>query len=99
MTSQEIPRYKLAQQVLEVYLQTNIDIAAEIETLAEGNDKQKLIHELSVRTENAIKFRQHYGSRSERTKDPVIRDVEAIIGTHFEIEEGEDEDEDEDDNQ
>ena len=98
MTRDEIPRYQLAAQMLEAYDLANLDIAAKIEASDEGEHKKKLERKLVEQTELASQLRLHYGPRSERTKDPLVRQVEDLIGIPFEMDD-DNEDDDEDENQ
>ncbi|HUQ36707.1 MAG TPA: DUF5681 domain-containing protein [Aestuariivirga sp.] len=89
MTKDEIPRYKLAAMLLDVYEETSKENQAKLETMQPGPEAEKLRRSIKETTEICELMRPLYGPRSERIKDPMIRDVEKIVGMPFEWDEEE----------
>ncbi len=79
----EIPRYQLAAELLAVYEIINAENLEKLEALPEGPEKDKLRQTTKDDQILCSKLREHYGPRSERTKDPLIREVEDWVGVPF----------------
>ena len=84
MTKEEIPRYKFAAMLLDVYEEITIENQAKLEAMQEGLEAEKLRQNIKETREICEGLRPHYGPRSERIKDPLIRETEELIGQPFE---------------
>ena len=82
-TKDDIPRYQLAAELLAVYETINEENLVKLESLPEGPEKDKLIQTIKDDQILCSKLREHYGPRSERTKDPIVRKVEELVGMEF----------------
>lgn len=82
-TRDEIPRYQLAAELLEVYETIYAENLVKLQSLPEGPEKEKLGRTLKDDKLLCAGLREHYGPRSERTKDPFIREVEEWVGVPF----------------
>ena len=89
MTREEIPRYKFAAMLLEVYEEITADNQVKLETMQDGPEAEKLRRDVSETRELCKGLRTHYGPRSERIKDPIIREAEELVGLTFEFEDEE----------
>ena len=89
MTRDDIPLYQFAAQLLVAYDQSNVEIAEKIEASMEVEYKKKLERKLVQQTELSAELRRLYGPRAERTKDPIIRQVEDLLGVPFEMDDEE----------
>jgi Family of unknown function (DUF5681) len=90
MTREEIPRYKFAAMLLEVYDEITTENQAKLEAMVEGPEAEKLRRDVNETRALCEGLRTHYGPRSERTKDPIIREAEKLVGQPFEFDEDED---------
>ena len=89
MTTDEIPRYQLGAMLVDIYAEAAAQHREKLETLPEGLEKERLRKLAHDDEELSKKLRPYYGPRSERTKDPIIRDVEEITGVPFDVEDEE----------
>ena len=78
MTKEEIPRYKFAAMLLDVYEEITAENQAKLEAMQDGPEAEKLRRDVNETRELCEGLRAHYGPRSERTKDPIIREAEEI---------------------
>ena len=85
MTADDLPRYQLGADFLSVYEEVNIENINKLETLPDGPEKDKLRKRIIEINKLCDGLRKVYGPRSERTKDPFIRQVEEIVGVPFEM--------------
>ena len=85
MTREEIPRYKFAAMLLDVYEEITAEKEAKLEAMQNGPEAEKLRRDVSETRELCEGLRTHYGPRSERIKDPIIRDAEKLVGMTFEF--------------
>ncbi len=85
MTKDDFPRYQLGADFLLAYEEINAANIKELDTLPDGPEKVKLLKRIGEVTKLCDSLRPHYGSRSERTKDPLIREIEQIVGVPFEL--------------
>ena len=83
LTKDDIPRYQLAAELLEVYEVINAENVEKLDSLPEGPEKEKLRRTIKGDKLLCAGLREHYGPRSERTKDPLIREVEEWVGVPF----------------
>ena len=89
MTREEIPRYKFAAILLDVYEEITAEKQAKLEAMQDGPEAEKLRRDVNETRELCEGLRTHYGPRSERTKDPIIRDAEKLVGMTFEFDDEE----------
>ena len=89
LTKDEFPRYLLGADFLSVYEEVHSSKIKELESLPEGPEKAKLRKRISELNKLCAELRFVYGPRNERTKDPFIREVEALVGVQFEVDEDE----------
>ncbi len=82
-TKDEVPRYQLVAELLEVYEIINAENLEKLESIPEGPEKDKLRQTIKDDQILCSNLREHYGPRSERTKDPLIREVEEWVGVPF----------------
>ncbi|MDP8997993.1 MAG: hypothetical protein M3O03_13500 [Pseudomonadota bacterium] len=85
LTSDEFPRYALGADLLSAYEEVRSDKNKELETLPDGPDRAKLRKWVSELDTLCDGLRLGYGPREERTKDPLIRQVEEIVGVPFTV--------------
>jgi uncharacterized protein DUF5681 len=91
MTQDEIPRYRFAAILLDAYEENIRENQAKLESAPEGPESVKLRLVISKDQELVRGLRQHYGPRSERVKDPIIREVEELVGLPFDLDDDEEE--------
>ena len=84
MTKEEIPRYKFAAMLLDVYEEITAENQLKLETMQDGLEAAKLRRNIKETREICEGLRPYYGPRSERIKDPIIREAEELIGQPFE---------------
>ena len=89
MTKDEIPRYKFAAMLLDAYEEITAENQVKLENMQDGPEAEKLRRDVSETRELCKGLRTHYGPRSERIKDPIIREVEELVGLTFEFEDEE----------
>jgi hypothetical protein len=89
MTREEIPRYKFAAMLLDVYQEITAEKQAKLDAMQEGPEAEKLRRDVSETLKLCEGLKLHYGPRSERIKDPFIRMAEEIVGMPFEFEDDE----------
>jgi len=82
-TKDDIPRYQLAAELLAVYETINAENLEKLESLYDGPEKDKLRQTTKDDQIMCSNLREHYGPRSERTKDPLIREAEEWVGVPF----------------
>ena len=80
MTKDDFPRYQLGADFLSGYEEVNTENINKLEILSDGPEKEKLRKKIKETQKLCDSLRQVYGPRSERTKDPFIRQVEEIVG-------------------
>ena len=91
LTREEIPRYRLGAELIEAYREANADIRELAASLPDGPERQELHRTMAANDRHIAKLTSLYGSRSERVKDPLIRQVEDIVGGPLELESFDDE--------
>jgi hypothetical protein len=89
MTREEIPRYKFAAILLDVYEEITAENQVKLEAMQDGPEAEKLRRDIKETRELSEGLRTHYGPRSERTKDPIIREAENLIGKPIEFDDEE----------
>lgn len=89
MEMAEIPRYKFAAMLLDVYEEITAENQAKLEAMQDGPEAEKLRRDVSETRKLCEGLRTHYGPRSERTKDPIIRQAEELVGLTFEFDDEE----------
>lgn len=92
MTREEIPRYKFGAMLLDVYEEITAEKQAKLEALQDGPEVEKLRRDVSESQEICEGLRMNYGPRSERIKDPLIREAEKLVGLTFEFDDDDDDD-------
>ena len=92
MTTDELPRYKLAAEMIHAYQLANEELEEKLSNLEEGPEREKLLRSFKKNEEAINSLMPHYGPRHERIKDPLVREVELIVGQTIDLE---DDDEDE----
>lgn len=85
MTKDEIPRYKFGALLLDVYEEITAENQVKLEAMQEGPEADKLRRDVSETRELCEGLKLHYGPRSERIKDPLIREAEELVGLNFEF--------------
>ena len=86
MTREEIPRYKFGAMLLDVYEEITAEKQVKLEAMQDGPEADKLRRDVSETRELCEGLRTNYGPRSERIKDPLIREAEKLVGLTFEFE-------------
>ena len=89
MTREEIPRYKFGAMLLDVYEEITEENQAKLEGMQEGPEAEKLRQDVSETRKLCEGLRTNYGPRSERVKDPMIREAEKLLGLTFEFDDEE----------
>jgi hypothetical protein len=91
MTTDELPRYKLAAEMIHSYQLANEELGAELDASTDTAKREKLQRIIKQNEKLISDLMPHYGPRHERIKDPLVREVELIIGETFDLEDYEDE--------
>jgi hypothetical protein len=86
MTAEEIPRYRLAAELLLAYQETNFELREKAIALPDGPERDQLHRTIEANDKLIADLTPHYGPRSERVKDPLVREVEEIVGVPLELE-------------
>lgn len=89
-TKDDIPRYKLGADLLLAYTEANEELQQKLTSTPEGPGRDKLCRTIKVNAEHIDKLKPLFGPRHERTKDPVIREIEGIVGQELDLGEGDD---------
>lgn len=84
-TREEIPRYKLAAEFIAAYQEAAAELTEKVSAMPDGPERGRLCRTLQIYTELVTRLTPHYGPRSERTKDALVRDAEDIIGAALQI--------------
>ena len=84
MTKEEIPRYKFAAMLLDVYEEITAENQEKLKAMQEGPEAEKLRRDIKETRDICEGLRPHYGPRNERIKDPIIRQAEELLGQEFE---------------
>jgi hypothetical protein len=85
LTREEIPRYKFGAMLLDVYEEIKEEKQTKLDAMQDGPEAEKLRRDISETRKLCEGLRTHYGPRSERIKDPFIREAEELIGQPFEF--------------
>jgi Family of unknown function (DUF5681) len=96
MTTDELPRYKLAAEMIHAYQLANEDLGAELVASTDTAKREKLQRTIKRNEKLISDLMPHYGPRHERIKDPLVREVELIIGESFDLEDYDDDEETQD---
>jgi hypothetical protein len=91
LTPDEIPRYRMAAMILESFEEGVVEGQEKLATMPEGPEAEEVRHKISEYQENAKQLRRYFGPREERTKDPIVREVEELIGMPFDWDEDDEE--------
>jgi hypothetical protein len=86
LTREEIPRYKLAAELLLAYEEANVELKEKASSLPEGPERDQLQRTIQIHDKLIADLTPHYGPRSERVKDPLVREVEEIVGVPLKLE-------------
>ncbi len=86
MTPQEIPRYQLAVELLAAYEEIIADNDVRLVDMPDSQEKRKIQRSTDKMRNLCFELRAHYGSRSDRVKDPFVREVEGMLGVEINLE-------------
>lgn len=80
LTREEIPRYKLGAELLLAYQEANAELQEKASSLPAGPERDQLDRANDANAKKIADLSAHYGHRSERTKDCLVREIEELAG-------------------
>lgn len=85
MTRDEIPRYRLGAELLAAYKEANVELAKKADAMPPGPDRDKINRNIHENNGLIVEMTPHFGTRGERLKDPLVREVEEIVGEPLDL--------------
>lgn len=89
LTREEIPRYKLGEELILAYQEANAELSEKASSLPEGPEKDQLHRTIDAYDKHIADLTPLYGPRSERVKDPLVQEIENLVGEPLNLEESE----------
>lgn len=86
LTREEIPRYQIGADLIEAYQDANAELLELASTIADGPERDQLHRSIEANKRHIADLTPHYGPRRERRKDPLVREVEELVGEPLELE-------------
>ncbi|WP_421694515.1 DUF5681 domain-containing protein [Aestuariivirga sp.] len=85
LTHEEVPRYRLGAELILAYKEANAELKERAASLPEGPDREQLQRTIEAHDRHIAELTPHYGPRSERLKEPLVREIEELVGEPLEL--------------
>ena len=87
LTREELPRYQTAAELIEAYREANAALLEQASAMDDGPRRDQLHRTIDTNNRHIAKLIPHYGPQEERRKDPVVREVEELVGQPLDLQE------------
>lgn len=85
LTREEIPRYRLGAELLLAYQEANSELKEKLVSMPVGLERDQLHRTTILNDQTIAALTERFGPRSEQVKDPLVREVEKLIGEALDL--------------